>query len=103
VANLLIFKDCFLFFLYEPLPRGLSASGVITRFKKRLSMERQFRKTPRPLNYLIEIHRRERVGVATGLAWTEANGQENMVSFQFPFDGFKEAIPPNCPLLQPLP
>jgi hypothetical protein len=32
-------------FLYDPLPRVLSASGVIMRFKKRLSMERRFRKT----------------------------------------------------------
>jgi hypothetical protein len=32
------FKDRFLFFLYDPLPRVLSASGVIMRFKKRLSM-----------------------------------------------------------------
>jgi hypothetical protein len=45
-------KDSFLFFLYDPLPRVLSASGVIMRFKKRLSMERVFRKTPRPLIYI---------------------------------------------------
>jgi hypothetical protein len=47
------FKNSFLCFLYEPLPRVLSASGVIMRFKKRLSMERLFGKTPRPLIFNI--------------------------------------------------
>jgi hypothetical protein len=31
-------KDSFLFFLYDPLPRVLSASGAIMRFNKNLSM-----------------------------------------------------------------
>jgi len=39
-------------FLYDLLPRVLSASGVIMRFKKRLSMQWLFRKTRRPLTYL---------------------------------------------------
>jgi len=29
-------KDSFLFFLYDSLPRVLSASGVIMRFKKKI-------------------------------------------------------------------
>jgi len=51
VSNLLIFQRWILFFLYEPLPRVLSASGVITRFKKGLSMQQLFRKTLRGLSY----------------------------------------------------
>jgi hypothetical protein len=39
-------------FLSNPYARVLSASGVITRFNKKLSMERLTEKTPRPLNYI---------------------------------------------------
>jgi hypothetical protein len=42
----LYLKDNILFFPYDPLPRVLSASGVIMRVKKRLSMERLFGKHP---------------------------------------------------------
>jgi hypothetical protein len=37
---LYLFEESGSFSLYDPLPRVLSASGVIMRFKKRLSMER---------------------------------------------------------------
>jgi hypothetical protein len=30
------FRDCFQFFSYDPLPRVLSASGVIMRLKKKI-------------------------------------------------------------------
>ncbi len=41
-------KDNILFFLVDPLSRVLYASGVIMRFKKRLSMERLSGKHPDP-------------------------------------------------------
>jgi hypothetical protein len=54
------FKYSFLFFLYEPLPRVLSASGVIMRFKKKIIHVAAVWKIPRPLDsntkhYILNI------------------------------------------------
>jgi len=43
-VNLFIYYDWSLFFLYEPLLRVLSASGVITRFKKKIIHEAAIQK-----------------------------------------------------------
>jgi hypothetical protein len=46
----LFFKYWFLFYLYEPLPRVLPASGVVTRFKKDYPRSDDLEKLPDPLN-----------------------------------------------------
>jgi len=51
MLNLLFLYKDICSFSTNPYARVLSASGVITRFNKRLSMERLTKKTSRPLKY----------------------------------------------------
>jgi ABC-type uncharacterized transport system permease subunit len=44
--------DSILFFLYDPLPRVLSASGVIMRFKKKIVHGALVRDTLRPITLI---------------------------------------------------